>query len=485
MSESLKQTKIIATLGPASSNELVLKEMIDAGVDVIRINASHCAEPSDIQTIIDLVRSVSEEYGKPLGLFLDLQGPKIRVGTFKDKEIFLELGDLFLLTSDQSIEGDQKKVSISYPELIDDLELGQQLYIDDGNIRLEVVEKRSKDVVCRVLRGGRVSNNKGINLPMTQTRIPTLTEKDLRDLEVAVSNQLEYVAHSFISSSEDVLLLKQHIDRLGGNDIGVIAKIERKSAVDNIVSIIKVADVIMVARGDLGVEIGIENVPEAQKLIIRESIRYIKPVIVATQMLESMVEKKLATRAEVSDVANAIYDRCDAVMLSGETAMGIDPANAVAMMKTICVATDHNLSERKKNKFSQVKRVFEVKTMATSFCKAADAIADENDADVMLAFTSSGNTPLISSKLTPSIPIIAPTDSIHVLKKMQMYRGVIPIMMPQSFSEIKSWARMIDVAIRSAKSDGLLKAGDKVVVTAGFPIGIPGGTNSIRMVTVQ
>jgi len=369
--------------------------------------------------------------------------------------------------------------------LISDLEVGHHLFIDDGNIRLEVTTKAPNEVVCNVIRGGKVSNNKGINLPMTKTSIPTLTEKDLRDLKVAVDNQLEYVAHSFVSTADDVKLLKKHIETMGGVDIGVIAKIERKAAVDNIISIIKNVDVVMVARGDLGVEIGIENVPEAQKLIISEASLLIKPVIVATQMLESMVEKKLATRAEVSDVANAIYDRCDAVMLSGETATGIDPANAVAMMRTICVATDQSLTARKKNKFSQVKRVFEEKTMATSFCKAADAIADENDADVILAFTSSGNTPLISSKLSPSIPIIAPTDSIHVLKKMQMYRGVIPIMMPQPFSEIKSWARMIDVAIRYAKMQGLMEVGDKVVITAGFPIGQPGGTNSIRMVIVS
>ena len=280
--------------------------------------------------------------------FIDLQGPKIRIGTFAEKSIQLSVGDLFLLSSDSSLVGDKTKVSVSYPELITDLEVGHHLYIDDGNIRLEVVEKRSTDVVCRVLRGGVISNNKGINLPMTHTSIPTLTEKDLRDLEVAVKNNVEYVAHSFISTSRDVLALKDHIQRLNGNDIGVIAKIERKSAVDNIVSILEVSDVVMVARGDLGVEIGIENVPEAQKTIIRESMKFIKPVIVATQMLESMVVKKLATRAEVSDVANAIYDRCDAVMLSGETAMGIDPANAVAMMKTICVATDENLSKMKK-----------------------------------------------------------------------------------------------------------------------------------------
>ncbi|RAP34306.1 pyruvate kinase [Candidatus Marinamargulisbacteria bacterium SCGC AG-439-L15] len=481
---SIRQTKIIATLGPACYRKTILKKMFRSGVDVIRLNASHFSDPEKIKEAIVYVREQSVKFGKPVGLFLDLQGPKIRVGEFENEGVVLQDGQQFQLVGDIKCLGTSSRVGVSCPEIVQDLRKGDTVFIDDGKVRLEVIKKQKLIATCQVVRGGRISNNKGINLPVTKTSLSVLTTKDKANLKVAVEMGVDYVALSFVSDEKDVKKLRVLMNRLGGKDIGIIAKIERRSAVDNIEAIVDVSDIIMVARGDLGVEIGIEKVPEVQKMIIRLGKRRVKPVIVATQMLESMVTTRMATRAEVSDVANAIYDGCDVVMLSGETAVGIDPVNVIDTMVDICVATDFHRSELKKVRYSQVRRIFDVKSMATSFCKAADQIADENDATVLLAFTSSGNTALISSKLNPSIPIIAPTDSLSVLHKMAFYRGVIPQLMVEPFVKIQSWSKMIELAIQKSFKEKLIKKGDRVLVTAGIPIGQSGGTNSIRMIDV-
>lgn len=482
---SEKRTKILATLGPSSSSENVLSALFDKGVDIIRINASHYKNPNMIGAHIKLVRKVAAKKDIPIGILVDLQGPKIRVGIFSGDGIELVNGSEFTLYKDHDRLGDLEGIGISYPGLIDDLELGDPVYIDDGKVRLRVASKTADSVTCKVEVGGGVSNNKGINIPNTKLSQSVLTEKDKHDLAVAVKSGVEYVALSFVSEAKDIVEMREYMHSLGGKDLDIIAKIERRSAVDDIVNILRETDVVMVARGDLGVEIGIEHVPQVQKQIIREGMKYIRPVIVATQMLESMVQSVIATRAEVSDVANAIYDRCDAVMLSGETAVGIDPVNVVNTMSNICKATDHHRVELKRTRYSQVIRLFENSSTATSICKAADQIAEENQADVMLAFTSSGSTARILSKLNSSMPIIAPTDNPSVQRKMNLYRGVIPIAMKKSFSEIKSWEEMIHLTVDDLCDQGLLIKGDKVIITAGIPIGITGGTNSIRMIVVE
>ena len=302
--------------------------------------------------------------------------------------------------------------------------------------------------------------------------------------KVAVANDLEYIALSFVSDERDIKSFREYLDSIGGEKIKIIAKVERQQAIDNIIPIIDVADAIMVARGDMGVEIGVEKVPKTQKMIIRESNRRIKPVIVATQMLESMINSNTATRAEVSDVANAIYDGCDAVMLSGETAVGENPENVIHVMKNICEASDKHMVEIKKE--DQIsKNYFFQKTRATSFCKAADQIAEENRARAIMAFTSSGNTPLIASKLNSVFPIIAPTDDENVFRSMSIFRGVIPMMMPKNFKDIARWTNMIDIAVKKAKSIGWVNKGDTLVVTAGIPLGQSNGINSIRIITVK
>ncbi len=477
-----RKTKIIATLGPASESKAVLLDMLSAGVDAIRLNASHGADPQDIQQKTALIRACAKQTHKHVAIFLDLQGPKIRVGKFKDNKTVLQAGATFVLTTDPVL-GDSTRASVTYTGFANDVQPGEVLFVDDGKIELRVESKKGSEVVCSVIRGGLISNSKGINLPDTVITLSALTDKDKQDVKVAVDNQLDYVALSFVSSGEDIRELRQLLDTLGGTSIGILAKIERQKAVDNLYDIVAQSDGVMVARGDLGVEIGLSHVPKVQKMIIRAANQHLKPVLVATQMLESMIQSETATRAEVSDVANAIYDRCDAVMLSGETAMGINPANVIRTMVSICEATDRHMAELKRERGP--KHIsFATNTVATSCCKAADWVASENDAKIIMAFTSSGNTPLIASKLNPSIPIIAPTDSDGICQKMSLYRGVTPILLHKKYEHIHRWTDMIHLAIKDAKSLGIVGYGDKVVVIAGIPIG-QSGINSIRVVTVH
>lgn len=481
--QNVKKTKIIATLGPACDNRETIRALILAGTDMFRLNASHRSDPPTIKKNVRLIRDVAEELKRPVAIFLDLQGPKIRVGKFKEKKVLLKKGTLFTLTMDP-IDGDEKQASVSYPGLVNDVNIGDPIFIDDGKIKLSVKERNERDIVCDVIQGGHISSHKGFNLPATQLRISALTDKDRKDVHLAIENNMDYIALSFVSSEKDVEALRTYLHENGSDDIRIIAKIERPHAIDRIVPIIEASDAVMVARGDLGVEIGVENVPRAQKMIIREANRRIKPVIVATQMLESTILSLTATRAEVSDVANAIYDRCDAVMLSGETAIGVDPANAVRIMHNICLASDLHMVEIKREERFRERDFFTHKSVATSFCKAADQIAEENKANAIMAFTSSGNTPLIASKLNSTFPIIAPTDNERVCRRMALYRGVLPMMMPKPFKDIHRWTEMIMQAVKESKRLELVNKKDIIVVTAGIPIGKSNGINSIRLVTV-
>lgn len=477
-----RKTKIIATLGPASNSQAVLTEMFKAGADLIRLNASHNSDPEIIKNQVKLIRKCANVTRKNIGIFLDLQGPKIRVGKMKDGGVEVHEGQKFTLTIDP-IEGTEKKASVAYLGFVNDVQVGQPLFIDDGKVQMVIESKTAREVICKVHRGGRISNNKGINLPLTQIGMSALTEKDREDVKLAIQNELDYIALSFVSTASDVVELREYMNSLGGKNIPIISKIERQFAIDNISEIIEASDAIMVARGDLGVEIGIQNVPKVQKLIISESNLRIKPVIVATQMLESMIQAETATRAEVSDVANAIYDGCDAVMLSGETAMGVNPPNVIRTMTAICKASDmHMISLKRQDKSLSH---FINQSVATSFCKAADQIAEENKAKLIMAFTSSGNTPLIASKLNPVIPIIAPTDSEAICHRVALYRGVTPMLLTKTFKDIHRWTDMITLAVKQAKQLGIVQTGDLVVVAAGVPIGQSNGINSIRIVTVN
>lgn len=481
----MKRTKIIATLGPATNNKEVLKKILQEGVDVIRLNGSHYRSKDNIKEDVELIRETAKELNKHTAIFFDLQGPKIRIGKFEKDGVILETGQSFIIKSDKDVMGTVDYCGLTTPEIIHDLNEGEPVFIDDGNVRLFIESIQDGDLHCRVTQGGKISNHKGVNLPLSNISVSAITEKDKQDVQTAIEYGVDYIALSFVSVVGDVKELREIIHGSKAPHIGIISKIERRSAVENVIEIAEASDVVMVARGDLGVEVGLEKVPEIQKRTIRECNRLTTPVIVATQMLESMVTKPTATRAEVSDIANAIYDRCDSVMLSAETAVGDFPVDVVQTMRRICEASDKHLAELKKSKYSQVKRVFQIKSAATTFCKAADQISEEINADVMIAFTSSGTTALISSKLNPSIPIIAPADNIHIVRKMALYRGVIPILMPKKFTDISSWGVMIQMSLDDAKSLGYVSTGDLAIITAGYPLGRPGGTNSIRMIEVQ
>jgi len=311
------------------------------------------------------------------------------------------------------------------------------------------------------------------------------TKKDEIDAITAIEIGCDYIALSFVSNCYDLIAFREFLDKNGGQNQKIISKIERQQAIDNLEDITKHSDAIMVARGDLGVEIGVEHVPKVQKQIIQTANKFIKPVVVATQMLESMIESTVATRAEVSDIANAIYDHCDAVMLSAETAVGINPPNVIKVMAEICTETDKHLTLMRKDRQTITKKIFEYDSTATSFCRAADQIAEENNATAIMAFTSSGNTPLIASKLDSLFPIITPTDSIEVCNRVSMYRGVRPLLMPKKFLDIGRWTDMISIAVNKAKQLKWIKKGDCIIVTAGIPIGKSNGINSIRIINIE
>jgi pyruvate kinase len=478
-----KNTKIIATLGPASLNEETLRDLILEGTDVFRFNASHNAEPKELKTNIKLIRKICKKLGRYVGILLDLQGPKIRVGKIEGDSLELTKGQYFLLTSEECL-GNKKRASITYDGLVKDVSKGDLVYIDDGKIQLEVKSTIGKDVKCQVIRGGLLSNNKGVNLPLTKMSISPYTKKDQIDVNNCHKLGIDFLALSFVSHEEDILRIKAELKKLKSDHIKIIAKIERQQAVDRLVPIIDASDAIMVARGDLGVEIGVEKVPRIQKMIIRESNRRIKPVIVATQMLESMILQETATRAEVSDVANAVYDNCDAVMLSAETAVGVNPANVVKVMSEICCASEQHKKDIRKDYTFLHKDLFAEETRQTSLCNAASQVAEANEAKAIISFTSSGTTPLVVSKVRSGFPIIAPTDQEYVRNQMNLYRSVFPVFMPKPFKRIKTFTDMIKIALKEAKKMGYIATGDTIVVTAGIPIGESNGINSIRVADV-
>jgi pyruvate kinase len=481
--QDIKKTKIIATIGPASAKANVVEKMIQNGVDIFRINASHQSEPKEVASLVKLIRSAAKAKSRYVGILLDLQGPKIRVGKFEQEKVKLKNNQAYILTCDDVL-GNDKKCSVSYKQLANDIEIGQKVFIDDGRLCLRVENISGKEIFCKVLQGGDISNNKGLNLPDTELSIPALTKKDEKDLELIVENKFDYVALSFVSTAADITLLRKKLEKLDVDDVKIIAKVERHLSVSNIEEIIEVADAVMVARGDLGVEIGFENVPIVQKTIIRKASHYGKPVIVATQMLESMVHSKTATRAEVSDVANAIFDRCDAVMLSGESAVGVDPVQVVETTTQICLAADHYMEDRKKG-YRFIKNYFEDSNSASSLCIAADQISEEIGAKAIMALSRSGRTALIASKLNSVAPVIAPTDSIETCQRMALYRGVIPVLVPKKFSQIHRWRDMIKLALEQAKQYVLLKPTDEIVAIAEIPIERGIGPNSIRIIKVS
>lgn len=461
-----KRTKIIATIGPASSSPAIIAKLISAGMDAARLNFSH-GERDDHIKRIRLIRSEAAKAGKHIAIIQDLQGPKLRVGEVKDNAAQLKRNDTILLTT-KKVVGTSEQVSITYPRLIKDLNVGDTVLLDDGRLELCVVKKSGIALSCKVIRGGVLKSHKGVNLPGANLSLPSLSAKDRDDLRFGVTQGVDYIALSFVRTAMDIIQTRRYIHSLKA-DIPIIAKIEKPEAILNLDEIICAADGIMVARGDLGVEMSPEKVPLLQKRIIEACHWAETPVITATQMLESMIENPQPTRAETSDVANAILDGTDCVMLSGETAVGAYPVQAVEFMSRIALQVETSVNPWPPDD--------DVAGLDESVAHAACRAAEEQQAQAVVPFTQSGSTALLVSKHRPRMPIIAPTPFEHVARKISLYWGVTPVILNAQ----KTTDAMITSVENIMLKKKLARQHDLIVITAGVPIGVAGSTNMMKI----
>ncbi len=474
----MRRTKIVATLGPGSSSSEVILEMIRAGVDVFRLNFSHGTHEEQKHRV-DLIRVCSENTGRVVGILADLQGPKIRTHKFKDGVVQLIRGETFILDAALGKdEGTQERVGLAYKDLPRDVKPGDILLLDDGRVELEVSEVIGDEVRCTVIYTCELSNNKGINLKGGGLSAPALTDKDKEDLKAAVSMDVDYVALSFARTAADVEQCRELV-RAEGSDAGIVTKVERAEAIENIDEIVAASDVIMVARGDLGVEMGDAELPALQKSLIKTARRMNKVVITATQMMESMIDNPIPTRAEVFDVANSVLDGTDAVMLSGETAVGKYPAKTVSTMGRICehaelqraaLVSDHRVNLM----FGRVDEAIAMATMYTANHLKVNAIA---------SLTESGATVLWMSRISSGIPIYALTPRSRTLSRVTLYRGVYPVR--ADFTKLAPMDVTLGV-VDLLKSKDIVEAGDRIVLTRGDMLGDQGGgSNIMKIVSVQ
>ena len=468
-----RKTKIICTIGPASEKEETLRAMMEAGMDVARINFSHGAYADHLEKI-NLIKKLRTEKGLAVSLLLDTKGPEVRLGTFKNGRVTLAVGSTFTLCM-YDTEGDENHVSITYRDLWKDITTGTKILIDDGNLELVAQQIDQREIICRVLHGGDVSNRKGVNLPGVQLSMPFLSEKDRADIKFGVENDFDFIAASFTQCADDILQIRRVLDEHRcGKDIRIIAKIENAAGVANMDEILAVADGIMVARGDMGVEIPMEDIPVIQKTLIAKCYNAGKQVITATQMLESMTHSPRPTRAEITDVANAIYDGTSAIMLSGETAAGQYPVEAVAMMAKIAIRTEGDIDYRRR--FSERgPEIFSGVTGAISH--ATCTTAHDLNAAAIITVTKSGSTARMISKYRPETPIIGCATTEKVCRHMNLSWGVTPLLI----DEMDNTDDLFRHAVDKAFSCGLVKDGDLVVITAGIPIGISGTTNMLKV----
>jgi pyruvate kinase len=473
----VRRTRIVCTIGPSSSSPAVLRTLIHAGMDVARLNFSHGDHATHRQVASD-VRAAADVVGKPVALLGDLQGPKIRTGALDTAFLRLVRGRRVFLASAATRSpgplGPDVEVEVSHPELIDALRRGDHVLIDDGRIELVVRDAGAGRAECSVVRGGLLGERKGISVPGRALPLPALTEKDLTDLRLAVELDVDYVALSFVRHPDDVVACHRHLGELGCK-APVIAKLEKLEAIRNLSSILEVADAVMVARGDLGVELKLGDLPAVQKDVIDRANRAGVPVITATEMLESMVTSNRPTRAEASDVANAIWDGTDAVMLSQETSVGAHPVEAVRAMARICLSAQrHPAFQRARQPWREPGQV------GSAIAHAAATTADELGARAIIAFTESGTTALRCSKARPRVPVIAASPHARVLRKTALYSGVIPLLV----SPGRDTDQMVANATEAVRLSGLVRPGDRVVFVAGVPVGRPGQTNLLKVETV-
>lgn len=466
-----RKTKIIATLGPASDSEETLEKMINAGMDVARLNFSHGTHES-MKVLADTVKRVRARMGRYTALLLDTKGPEIRLGDF-DGPVTLERGQEYRLLFDDSI-GNSKSTSVTYKDLWRDVTVDSHILIDDGLVELKVNETSRDGIVCTVLNGGVISSHKGVNVPGAKLNIPFLSDKDVSDIEFGIREDFDFIAASFTQCAADIEKIRTLLERNGGGDIRIIAKIENAAGVDNIDEIIKVSDAIMVARGDMGVEIPMEEIPIIQKRLISKAYSAGKPVITATQMLESMTKNPRPTRAEITDVANAIYDGTSAIMLSGESAAGKYPVESVAMMARIArrAEADINYIERfRQNQLSGFSNV------TTAISHAACTTAHDLGANVIITVTKSGTTARMISRFRPVTPIIGCSPCEKVCRQLSMSWGVTPMMIEEQTTS----DALFEHAIKESEKREYVEYGDLAVITAGLPIGVAGTTNILKV----
>ena len=468
-------TKILATIGPSSATREQIEKLIDAGADAFRINFSHGTH-AEHKERVKIIRQLEKEKGRFISVLADLQGPKLRVGTFVEDKVLLKEGQKFVLDMNPE-PGDLTRVCLPHKEIFEALKPGDDLLVNDGYIVLKVEECDKKHAVTKVKVGGYISSHKGVNLPNTQLPISAITEKDKDDLKFALKLGVDWIGLSFVQKAEDVKLAKKLIN----GKAWLISKLEKPSAIDDLDNIIQLSDAIMVARGDLGVECPIQNVPVLQKKIVAACRRYARPVIVATQMLESMIGNPTPTRAEVSDVATAVYDGADTVMLSAETAAGKYPVEAVTMMHKIVSQVESdplffdmmNSSRRHPCDASEADSITFAASELSCILKNVKAI---------VSYTTSGLTTFLTARERPYLPVLALTPNIEVARRLVLVWGVRPFINKKSF---KSFDKVEDCAVKVAKENKYVKSGDHIIITAGFPLNVAGRTNMLHTVYIK
>ncbi len=471
----MRRTKIVCTIGPASENMKMIKKLLLAGMNVARLNFSHGSHEEHGRRIA-FIRRAAGEVGKNVAVILDTRGPEIRLGDFEEEPVYLEEGAQVTLTTD-NIKGNKQCIPVTYRGLPRDVLEGDTILLANGLIALKVLSTTETEIRCRVENSGELTSRKGVNVPGVAVNLPAITEKDIQDIKFGIEQRVDFIAASFIRKASDVLAIRRILEDAGA-DIDIISKIESREAVNRLDEIIKVSDGIMVARGDLGVEIPVEEVPLVQKKIIEKCNRAGKPVVTATQMLDSMIQNPRPTRAEASDVANAIFDGTDAVMLSGETAAGKYPLEAVETMVRIAERAEEAL---RYNEILEKNRSYlPQRTVTDAISFATCATARDLGADAIITSTESGYTAKMVSKYRPQAPIVAVTPHIRVMRRLALTWGVLPLLA----EAMGNTDDMISGAVKISLSTGLIKGGDLVVITAGAPVGVHGTTNLLRVHTV-
>lgn len=467
-----RKVKILATLGPASSDEEMIAKLHEAGADAFRINMSH-ADHALMRELITRIRNVEKQAGRPIGILADLQGPKLRVGTFKEGSAQLKVGQKFIM-DDNPEPGDSSRVHLPHPEILKSVMPGHRLLIDDGRLQLEALSTDGHSITCKVIAGSKVSDRKGVSLPDTDLPLSALTEKDRRDLDAVLSTgEVDWIALSFIQRPQDLA----EVRKIARGRAALMAKIEKPQAVKRLPEILELSDALMVARGDLGVEMPLESVPGIQKQITRACRRAGKPVVVATQMLESMISAPVPTRAEVSDVATAVFEGADAVMLSAESAAGQYPVAAVAMMSAIASQVERDPTY---NDIINAQRSVPEPTGADAISLASRQIAETLKLSAIVTYTSSGTTGLRAARERPQVPIIALSPVVGTARRLSLVWGTHCVV-SEDATDLDD---MVDRACRIAYEEQFAKPGDRIIVTAGVPLRTPGATNMLRIAYV-